>query len=120
MTQAALAFRLGIDSQTLSRWETGRSQPRAEEAERLRRETGIVVYESEATLTERVAALEAVVAALASELRDAPLAAPGGGEPGRDAARIAALRDEIEVAAEEGRQPRRGRGRRLPEQPESP
>jgi transcriptional regulator with XRE-family HTH domain len=76
VTQAELARRVGVDSQTASRWETGQSQPRVEEADRLRRATGIVVYESEATLTERVADLERIVAGIVSELRGVDAGTP--------------------------------------------
>lgn len=70
MTQKVLAARIDVDPMTVSRWERGVAQPRDDEAERLRRETGVVVYESEATLTDRVGVLEYVVSELLVALRE--------------------------------------------------
>lgn len=60
---------LRVSAATLSRWESGKTNPRLAEAARIQEITGIVVYEQEETLTMRLQALEETVTELIDVLR---------------------------------------------------
>lgn len=69
LSQELAAILLGVSSTTLSRWESGRTSPRLDQAAKIEAVTKVVVYEREETLTMRLQVLEAAVKELVDVLR---------------------------------------------------